>query len=95
MRAVTIKDAKAHLNELIDAAVDGEQVVLLRGSKHVAAIVPLGPEQLEIVPELSDAQAQQFWARIRDERLKGKGTTVTSAAAAVAHLSASGRKRQR
>ena len=28
MRAVTIKDAKAHLNELIDAASSGEQVVL-------------------------------------------------------------------
>jgi prevent-host-death family protein len=41
MRAVTIKEAKARLNELVEAARSGEQVVLLRGSEHVAAIVPI------------------------------------------------------
>ena len=38
MRAVTIREAKARLNELVEAAAQGEQVVLMRGAKHVAAL---------------------------------------------------------
>ena len=60
MRAMTIKDAKAHLNELVDAAVSGEQVVLMRGSKHVAAIVPLTTKDIEIAPRLTDDQTERF-----------------------------------
>ena len=41
MQAVTIREAKARLNALVEAALRGEQVVLMRGSQHVAAIVPV------------------------------------------------------
>ena len=44
MKAVTIRDAKARLNALVEAAERGEHVVLMRGSKHVAAIVPLSAD---------------------------------------------------
>jgi prevent-host-death family protein len=95
MRAVTIKEAKAHLNELIDAAAAGEQVVLLRGSRHVAAIIPITQEQLELVAELTDAQAGRFWARLDAERKRGALRTFRSAEAAVAHLGKPSRKRAR
>lgn len=91
MRAVTIKDAKAHLNELIDAATAGEQVVLMRGSKHVAAIIPIGPEQLELVSELTDAQAARFWAQLN----QAPKQAFASAEAAIGHLKRSTSKRRR
>jgi prevent-host-death family protein len=86
MRAVTIKEAKAHLNELIDAATSGEQVVLMRGSKHVAAIVPLSADELELPPRLGDDQAERFWKGLADQAAAGRTTVFDSAEAAVQHL---------
>ena len=37
MRAVTIREAKARLNALVEAAEKGEQVILMRGSKQPLA----------------------------------------------------------
>ncbi|MBI4957612.1 MAG: type II toxin-antitoxin system Phd/YefM family antitoxin [Myxococcales bacterium] len=68
MRALTIKAAKAHLNELVEAAIAGEDVVLMRGSKHVAAIVPLTADDLEVAPRISDEQARRFWQALEDDR---------------------------
>ncbi len=68
MKAVTIREAKAHLNELIQAAARGEQVVLMRGSKHVAAIVPLSADELELPSRLSDPQAERFWHQLAEGR---------------------------
>ena len=74
MRAVTIKEAKAKLNELVDRAVAGEQVVLMRGSKHVAAIVPVSAEEMELPARLTDEQAARFWRLVaEEERKKGRG----------------------
>lgn len=86
MRAVTIKDAKARLNELVDAAVSGEQVVLMRGSKHVAAIVPVTADELELPPRLTDEQAARFWRLLAAEEGKKGTVTFDSAAEAVAQL---------
>lgn len=74
MKAVTIREAKARLNALVEAAERGEQVVLMRGSKHVAAIVPVTEEDLQLVPSLTDAQAERLWLQLDAERRKG--TTV-------------------
>lgn len=65
MRAVTIKEAKAKLNELVDRAVAGEQVVLMRGAKHVVAIVPVSADELELPTRLTDDQAARFWKLTR------------------------------
>lgn len=86
MRAVTIKEAKAHLNELIDAAAAGEQVVLMRGSKHVAAIVPISAEDIELATTLSDRQAERFWQELAAERSRGETVTVATPEAAVSYL---------
>ena len=86
MHSVTIKEAKARLNALIDAATNGEQVVLMRGSKHVALIVPISDADLEVGARLSDAQAARLWKQIADERASGSTVALASPEAAVAHL---------
>jgi antitoxin (DNA-binding transcriptional repressor) of toxin-antitoxin stability system len=86
MRAVTIKHAKAHLNELVEAATSGEQIVLMRGSKHVAAIVPLGEADLEISPRLTDDQAARLWGEIARAQVSDHSAVFPSAARAVAFL---------
>ena len=40
---VTIHAAKTNLSKLIEAALRGEEVVIARGDKPVARIVPIGP----------------------------------------------------
>lgn len=86
MKAVTIREAKARLNALVEAAERGEQVVLMRGSKHVAAIVPLSAEDLELAPSLTDAQAEKLWRELDEERRAGRTAVYKSAEAAVAGL---------
>ena len=86
MRAVTLKEAKARLNALVDAALAGEQVVLMRGSKHVAAIVPVAAEELELPARLTDVQAARLWRQLADERNAKRLETFASVEEAVAHL---------
>jgi prevent-host-death family protein len=95
MRACNIKEAKARLNELVDAAVDGEQVILMRGSKHVAAIVPITEADLELVSLLTDVQAERLWRHLAQERAAGRTRTFEHAEAAVDHLAGTGRRRRR
>lgn len=90
MRAVNIKEAKASLNELIDAATNGEQVVLMRGSKHVAAIVPITEADLELVLGLTDAQAEKIWRQVAAEQSAGTTVTFSTPAAAVGYLREAG-----
>jgi len=87
MRAVTIREAKARLNELVEAATRGEQVVLMRGSKHVAALVPVSTEELELPPRLSDPQAEHLWRRLASELRDGSSQTFETPEMAVAYLS--------
>jgi len=86
MQAVTIREAKARLNALVEAAERGEQVVLMRGAKHVALIVPLTEADLEVSPRLTDAQAERLWRQIAAERRDGASVVMETAAKAVAFL---------
>lgn len=87
MRAVTLREAKAHLNELVEAATRGEQVVLMRGSKHVVALVPLSADELELAPRLSDPQAERLWKRLASESRGGRSRVFETPEDAVAYLS--------
>ena len=86
MKAVTIREAKARLNALVEAAERGEQVVLMRGSKHVAAIVPLSEDDLELAPSLTDAQAERLWHELDEERREGTMLVFEGVREAVSHL---------
>jgi antitoxin (DNA-binding transcriptional repressor) of toxin-antitoxin stability system len=86
MQAVTIREAKARLNALVEAAVGGEQVVLMRGSKHVALIVPLTDADLEVSQRLTDAQAGRLWAELAAGLRDGSSVVMEGPAHAVSHL---------
>jgi antitoxin (DNA-binding transcriptional repressor) of toxin-antitoxin stability system len=86
MRAVTIESAKAHLGELVDAAQAGEEIVLMRGPKHVAAIVPITDAHLELALDLTDEQAARLWRQLATEQAAGRVAVFDSADQAVAHL---------
>jgi prevent-host-death family protein len=92
MHAVTIRDAKARLNALVNAAERGEQVVLMRGSRLVAAIVPVSAADLELVPRLADPQAERLWRRIEGERASGASLVFDAPEKAVSHLAAPSRR---
>lgn len=95
MQSVTIREAKARLNALVEAAERGEQVVLMRGSRHVAQIVPLGDEDLEVAPRLSDGQADRLWREIVTASRHGAGLVAESPQKAVAILSGRAPERSR
>lgn len=82
MIAVTLQQAKATLNHLVEKARAGEDVVLMRGSQVVATIVPLDNSDLSIASRLTDAQAERFWNQIQDE----KAATFSSPDKAAKHL---------
>ncbi len=86
MKAVTIREAKARLNALVEAAARGEQVVLMRGSKHVAAIVPVSADDLELSPVLTDSQAERLWQQLHEEREAGTSLVFESPERAVSFL---------
>ena len=88
---MTIKEAKAHLNELVEAAMGGEDVVLMRGSKHVAAIVPLTEADLYMAARLTDEQATRLWKTLAAERAAGNMLEIDSMERAVAALTKEGR----
>jgi antitoxin (DNA-binding transcriptional repressor) of toxin-antitoxin stability system len=87
MQVVTIREAKARLNALVEAALRGEQIVLMRGSEHVAAIVPVSAEDLELSPRLSDPQAERFWQQLAAERADGASLSFETPGEAIEHLS--------
>lgn len=66
MISVTLQQAKATLNALVEKARAGEDVVLMRGSKVVAIITPLDNADLEVSTRLSDAQAEHFWEQVEE-----------------------------
>jgi prevent-host-death family protein len=86
MRAFTIKEAKARLNELVEAATRGEDVVLMKGAKHVAAIVPISEDDLEIATRVTDEHAARLWQQIADERRHGGLVVFDSSAEATEYL---------
>ena len=92
MHTVTIREAKARLHALVDAAERGEQVVLMRGSRLVAAIVPVSADDLELAARLTDPQAERIWRQIEGERARGASLVFDAPEKAVAHLASAPRK---
>lgn len=50
MPTVTIHQAKTNLSKLIERASAGEEIIIARGSKPVARLVPLGAVESERTP---------------------------------------------
>lgn len=75
MVTATLQEAKAKLNSLVEKALAGDLVVLMRGAKIVARIQPLSEDDLELSPSLTDAQAEQFWKEVNEKTTK-KARTI-------------------
>jgi len=43
MPIITIHQAKTNLSKLIERASQGEEIIIARGSKPVARLIPIGP----------------------------------------------------
>ena len=48
MQRVTIHVAKTNLSKLIEAALDGEEIIIAKGSKPVVRLVPIVPGAFKI-----------------------------------------------
>lgn len=76
MICATLKDAKARLNKLVERASAGEDVILMKGSKHVAAIVSISEDDIELSTRISDTQAVRLWERVDAEIAHGRAKEV-------------------
>jgi prevent-host-death family protein len=56
MRVVTIQEAKTNLSRLIKEASAGEEVIIARGGKPVARLVPVGEDKGKRQPGLLKGQ---------------------------------------
>ena len=85
MTKATIDQAKNHLSELVEAALNGEEVVILRGSKPAVAIVPVTTDDLGAL-RVSDAAATYLANEARMELVAGAAQVHESPAAFAAAI---------
>ncbi|SEG61504.1 type II toxin-antitoxin system Phd/YefM family antitoxin [Bosea lathyri] len=77
MDSVSLADAKAHLSELVDRAIAGEEICITRRGTPVARLTPIRPAkrridiaELRAVTEGSTPQTEsagEFMRRMRDD----------------------------
>ena len=82
MITASISEARRRLSELIDRARTGEEVVIIRDSRPVAALYPIEPSDMELVTRITDPQARRLVELSQSEPRK----TFRSAAAAARFL---------
>ncbi len=98
MVAVTVKAAKSRLDELVNRARDGEQIVLVKGSRRVASISPFFEDDAPLT--ITDAQAKRLIEESDRDNAEGRGKLFPNAEKAVEYLHRKldipvGRKRRR
>jgi prevent-host-death family protein len=72
MPTVTIHQAKTNLSKLIERASQGEEIIIARGSKPVARLVPLGPVKGKRQPGSMKGKLEigpEFFEPLSDEEL--------------------------
>lgn len=77
-KVVTVHEAKTHLSRLLAEVEAGAEIVLARGHKPIAKIVPLAPPKLtprvpnrfaHLVPHGKDILEDGFWDPLPEEHL--------------------------
>jgi prevent-host-death family protein len=71
MKIVTVSQAKSRLSAYIRSAQQGEQVVIMRGSKPAVVLRPVSEKDLSLNPELTPPALADFEAEITQGRKKG------------------------
>ena len=82
MITASISETRRKLAQLIEKARQGEDVVIIKDSKPVAALRAIGSEDLELKLEISDAQARKLWSTLKTEDV----VRFSNAKKAVAYL---------
>ena len=84
MKLVTVSDAQANLSALIEAAENGQQVLIMRGSRPAVTLTPVTEDDLEITPRIPESALADFEAEVEADRKSGKlgllGSSVREAA---------------
>ena len=84
MKTVTISEAKATLSALVDAAKQGEQILIMRGSKPAVTLTPVSEADLAFWPSVPAAALAEFDREIETDRKNGDLKRVGRNAAAAA-----------
>ena len=88
MITASISETRRKLAQLIEKAHQGEDVVIIKDSRPVAALRAVSPEDMELTGQVrskldvSDAQAHKLWSTLKSEDL----VTFETPKKAVAHL---------
>jgi prevent-host-death family protein len=73
-RIFNVHEAKTHLSRLLDRAHRGEEIILAKGGKPYARLVPLD-EGRERVPGIARGRiTDAFFEPLPEEELRGWGT---------------------
>lgn len=71
MKLVNISQAKTHLSSLIEAAEQGEEVMILRGSRPAVTLVKVTEADLHFHPEIPAKSLEDFESEIERDRSEG------------------------
>jgi antitoxin (DNA-binding transcriptional repressor) of toxin-antitoxin stability system len=71
MKLVNISQAKTHLSSLIEAAEQGEEVMILRGSRPAVTLLKVTEADLHFHPEISMKGLEEFDSEIERDRREG------------------------
>ena len=74
MSTVTIHQAKTNLSKLIERASQGEEIIIARGPKPVAKLVPIGAVKGKRQPGSLKGKLEigpEFFEPLPDDELKG------------------------
>jgi len=82
MITASVSETRRKLSELIDQARNGEEVVIIKDSRPVAALRAIDASDLELATSLTDRQARRLFEIIESEPRK----TFRSPAAAARFL---------
>ena len=71
MKLVNISQAKTHLSSLIEAVEQGEEVMMLRGSRPAVTLLKVTEADLHFNPEISMKGLEEFDSEIERDRREG------------------------
>jgi len=86
----SISETRRQLAQLIEKAQRGEEIVIIKDSRPVAALRAIGPDDLELKLTVSDAQARKLWDTLNEADL----VSFDIPRKAVNHLKRSARTRR-
>ena len=87
MKMVNISQAKARLSALIEAAENGECVLIMKGARPAVSLVKITEDDLSLHAEIPMHALSAFSAEIEEDRKSGKLIPLgKTSRVAVSHL---------